>query len=117
MVLSGENPTEPLPDANRGDDGGFRRWLAAAGREGVMDRKWFWGLGVCGLVLRRFAISGNVARYFNLAAVSWCSGGPGGVASQLPHAGLQYVFRVLPTPVGARMKSRRRSSCLWWTCL
>ncbi len=34
LVLSGENPTEPLPDANRGDDGGFRRWLAAAGRGG-----------------------------------------------------------------------------------
>lgn len=30
LVLSVENPTEPLPDADRGDEGGFRRWLAAA---------------------------------------------------------------------------------------
>ena len=30
LVLSAENPTEPLPDVDDGDESGFRRWFAAS---------------------------------------------------------------------------------------
>jgi len=71
-----------------------------------MDRKSVLGLVFCGLVFAAgFAISGNVARYFNLAAVFVVIGGTMGVAIasfRMPR--LQYVFRVLRNSYRARMK-------------
>lgn len=71
-----------------------------------MDRKSLLGLVLCGLVFAAgFAISGNVARYFNLAAILVVAGGTLGVAIasfRMPR--LHYVARVLRNSYRSRMK-------------
>lgn len=71
-----------------------------------MDRKSFLGLVLCGAVFAAgFAISGNVAQYFNLAAIFVVAGGTLGVAiASFRMQRLQYVARVLRNSYRARMK-------------
>ncbi|GAB6111535.1 motility protein A [Desulfomicrobium escambiense] len=71
-----------------------------------MDRKSFFGLVLCGAVfVAGFAISGNVAQYFNLAAIFVVAGGTLGVAiASFRMQRLQYVARVLRNSYRARMK-------------
>ena len=71
-----------------------------------MDRKSLLGLVLCGVIFAAgFAISGNVARYFNLAAILVVAGGTLGVAiASFRLQRLQYVTRVLRNSYRARMK-------------
>jgi chemotaxis protein MotA len=71
-----------------------------------MDRKSLFGLVLCAAVFAAgFAISGNVARYFNLAAVLVVGGGTMGVAiASFRMRRLQYVARILRNAYRARMK-------------
>jgi chemotaxis protein MotA len=71
-----------------------------------MDRKSLLGLVLCGVVFfAGFAISGNVAQYFNLAAILVVAGGTIGVAiASFRVQRLQYVARVLRNSYRARMK-------------
>jgi chemotaxis protein MotA len=71
-----------------------------------MDRKSLLGLVLCGVIFAAgFAISGNVARYFNLAAILVVAGGTLGVAiASFRLQRLQYVARVLRNSYRARMK-------------
>ena len=71
-----------------------------------MDRKSLLGLVLCGAVFfAGFAISGNVAQYFNLAAILVVAGGTLGVAiASFRVQRLQYVVRVLRNSYRARMK-------------
>jgi chemotaxis protein MotA len=71
-----------------------------------MDRKSLLGLVLCGGVfLAGFAISGNVAQYFNLAAILVVAGGTLGVAiASFRVRRLQYFARVLRNSYRARMK-------------
>ncbi|KAF5050061.1 Chemotaxis protein PomA [anaerobic digester metagenome] len=71
-----------------------------------MDRKSLLGLVLCGAVFAAgFAISGNVAQYFNLAAIFVVAGGTLGVAiASFRMQRLQYVARVLRNSYRARMK-------------
>ena len=71
-----------------------------------MDRKSLLGLVLCGVVfVAGFAISGNVAQYFNLAAIFVVAGGTLGVAiASFRMQRLQYVARVLRNSYRARMK-------------
>ena len=71
-----------------------------------MDRKSILGLVLCALVFAAgFAISGNVARYFNLAAIFVVAGGTLGVAiASFRMQRLQYVARVLRNSYRSRMK-------------
>lgn len=71
-----------------------------------MDRKSFFGLVLCGVVFAAgFAISGNVAQYFNLAAIFVVAGGTLGVAiASFRMQRLLYVARVLRNSYRARMK-------------
>jgi chemotaxis protein MotA len=71
-----------------------------------MDRKSLLGLVLCVVVFfAGFAISGNVAQYFNLAAILVVAGGTIGVAiASFQLQRLQYVARVLRNSYRARMK-------------
>ena len=71
-----------------------------------MDRKTIVGLVLCGLVFAAgFAISGNVARYFNVAAICIVIGGSLGAAiASFRMQRLQYVCRVLRNAYRTRMK-------------
>ena len=71
-----------------------------------MDRKSLLGLTLCALIFSAgFAISGNVARYFNLAAILVVGGGTLGVAiASFRMQRLQYVARLLRNAYRGRMK-------------
>ena len=71
-----------------------------------MDRKSLLGLTLCALIFSAgFAISGNVARYFNLAAILVVGGGTLGVAiASFRMQRLQYVARILRNAYRGRMK-------------
>jgi len=71
-----------------------------------MDRKSLLGLFLCALIFSAgFAISGNVVRYFNLAAILVVGGGTLGVAiASFRMQRLQYVARILRNAYRGRMK-------------